>query len=117
MGSCPGHVSGSPGHRGLSWPCVRSTSAWGALLATPGGSLQRGQLVPTLGRAWISFSPGCPAVGQRWGGTDIPKLGLPSGNSFYLTNKEVLGALQPLGGRGSAPALLSSFTVAELKLN
>lgn len=91
----------SLGHRGLSWPCVSSTSAWGAFLATPGGLSWppwRGQLVPTaltLGRDGLA----APCVIQLWGrgGEEqiISKLGLPSGNSFYLTNKEVLGALQP----------------------
>lgn len=44
--SSPGHVSGSPGHRGLSWPRFRSTSAWGALLA--------------VCRALLGVSPGHP---------------------------------------------------------
>lgn len=129
VGSSPGHVSGSPWHRELSWaqgalPALCHVHLGmggtpGCVPGTPGGLSWppwRGQLVPTaliLGRAWISFSPCSAAVGQRWGGTDISKLGLPSGNSFYLTNRKRSG-LSRLGGRGSAPALLSSFAVTKL---
>lgn len=117
-------VGGSPGHGWLSpsafqW-CRRLFWAWGALLdmcrallgtgVSPGlggfpghswGSLlatlarSAGANSVNIGKGWIIFSLCYPAVGQGWGGTDISKLGLPSGNSFYLTNKEVLGALQP----------------------
>lgn len=87
MGSSPGHVSGSPGLGGFPG------HSWGSLLATLARSAVANSV--NTGKGWIIFSLCYPAVGQGWGGTDISKLGLPSGNSFYLTNKEVLGALQP----------------------
>lgn len=106
-----------------SWPCVRSTSARGALLATPGGLSwppRRGRLVPTaltLGKARISFSPCYPAVGQRWGGTDNFQAGTAPRVTHSTSQTWKCSGLSSLGGRGSAPALLSSLAVTETKLN
>lgn len=120
-------AGGSSGHGELSWTCVRlswaqgSLLAWGAFLATPGGLSWppwRGQLVPTAltpGRDGLSS----PCVIQLWGRGGEEQI-FPSWDCPRVTHStsqtRKCSGLSSLGGRGSAPALLSSFAVTKLNL-
>lgn len=131
-------VGGSPGHGWLSpsalqwcrrlfwaWGALldmcQALLAWGAFLATPGGLSWppwRGQLVPTAltsGRDGLSS----PCVIQLWGRGGEEQI-FPSWDCPRVTHStsqtRKCSGLSSLGGRGSAPALLSSFAVTKLNL-
>lgn len=107
MGSSPGHVSGSPGLGGFPG------HSWGSLLAT----LARSAVANSVNtrKGWIIFSLCYPAVGQGWEEQIFPSWDCPRVTHSTSQTRKCSG-LSSLGGRGSAPALLSSFAVTKLNL-